>query len=88
MGESLKNDSSFKGKEVIKPPRHSCSSIATMSTIDLKGLDNTSRIPKPIYTKNRSKREIEENKGFDVETHVESPLSPTTSQMKSSHPNV
>ena len=60
IGESSKNDYSFKGKEVIKPSIHSCSLIATMSTIDLKGLDNTFRIPKPVYTKNRSMREAKE----------------------------
>ena len=55
-----------------------------MSTIDLKGLDNTSRIPKLVYTKNRLKRETEEEERSDVE----SPLSPAASQMTSSYSNV
>ena len=49
-----KDDSSIKSKskETFKLLRHSCPSIAFMFTIDLKSLDNTSRIPKLIYTKN------------------------------------
>ena len=54
-----------------------------MSTIDLKGLDNTSSILKLVYNKNRSKRETKE-KG----SNVESPLSPTASQMTSSYLDV
>ena len=59
-----------------------------MSTIDLKGLDNTSRIPKLVYTKNRSKKEIKEDKGSDIETKIESLLFPIVSQMIGSYPNV
>ena len=50
-----------------------------MSTIYLKSLDNASRIPRLVYTKNKLKREIEEDKGFHVETNIESPLSLTHS---------
>ena len=57
-----------------------------MSILDLKGLDNTSRIPKSVDTRNRSRREIEEDKGS--KTDVESPLSPTASQMIGSYPDI
>ena len=57
-----------------------------MSTLDLKGLDNTSRIPKLVYTKSRSRRETEEDKGS--KNDVNSPLSPTASQMIGSYPDV
>ena len=59
-----------------------------MSTIDLRGLDNTSRIPKPVYTKNSSKREIEEERGSDIGSEFETPLSPTMSQMEENYPDV
>ena len=77
-----------KGKEVLKPPKHSFSSIATMSTMDLKGLDNTSRIPKPIQNKSNSKKEIGEEKDFDVESKAKSSFSPTISQMANSYPDI
>ena len=46
-----------------------------MFTIDLKGLDNTSRILKLVYTRNSSKKEVEDGKDFEVV----SPLSLTLS---------
>ena len=63
-----KDDSSIKSKgmETFKPPRYSCSSIASMSIIDLKGLNNTSRVPKPIYIRNNSKKEVEYGEDFEA----------------------
>ena len=49
-----------------------------MSMIDLKGLDNTSRIPKLVYTRNSSKIEDEDEEGSKAKSY----LSPTFSQME------
>ena len=59
-----------------------------MSTIDLKGLVNTFRIPKLVYTKNSSKREIEEERGLDIGSEFETLLSPTISLMAENYSDV